>query len=274
MHREIEKKYGDSLQFGNELRENVQQEGSYYERDISDLPSSQSPSHTRMRMSGSPAMKRMVPSVGSGVGDDVVAVPATVGPLVPVLATVGAVVVAVTVGDVVLAASLGAEVGSTVVAASLGADVGSTVVAAALGAEVAASVPSEGSKTGAQCILSLPLTSKLKHPDAEAVTHRCPSAQSEVSSHWPHVGTDPPLAGMMTVGEEVVPATVGAAVGSITSASVGATVVVAAVGAGVTVGASVTGTVGASVGPGTQYVSAMPLTSKLKHPDSVALTHS
>ena len=237
---------------------------------ISDLPSSQSPSQTRMRMSGSPPTNRMVPTVGSGV----VAVPATVGPLVPVPATVGAVVVAVTVGDVVLAASLGAEVGSTVVAASLGADVGSTVVAAALGAEVAASVPSEGSKTGAQCILSLPLTSKLKHPDAEAVTHRCPSAQSEVSSHWPHVGTDPPLAGMMTVGEEVVPATVGAAVGSITSASVGARVVVAAVGAGVTVGASVTGTVGASVGPGTQYVSAMPLTSKLKHPDSVALTHS
>lgn len=60
----------------------------------------------------------MVPSVGSGVGDGVVPVPATVGPLVPVMATVGAVVVVAVVGDEVLAASLGAEVGSTLTHAS------------------------------------------------------------------------------------------------------------------------------------------------------------
>ena len=200
-------------------------------------------------------MYRMVPSVGSGV------VPAAVGPvvLVEVTVLVGAVVVAAAVGAVVLAASLGDDVGMTVVAASLGADVGPAVVEATLGAAVEAPVPFEALKTAAQYMSVLSLTSKLKQPEAEAMTQRWPSEQSAVSSHWPHVPTP---GAMMTVGAEVlVAATVGAPVA-------------ATVGAGVTVGASVGATVGAAVGPRTQYRLLSADASKLKHPDSVALTHS
>ena len=192
----------------------------------------------------------MVPTVEAGVGDGVMIVVVavvTVGPFVVV-------VVALVVGAVVIAAAVGAVV--------IPAEVGAVVVdSVAFTVAVAAPSASAGLTTGAQYISVHLLTSKLKHPDSEAVTHRWSGRQSSVCWHWLQVGMP---AGMTAVGA-VVAVAVGAAVAA-AGAAVGAEVATAAVGGGLTVGAA--------VGPGLQYVSALSLTSKLKHPDSSALTHS
>ena len=169
---------------------------------LSNVPSSQSPSHTRSMMSGSPSMKRMEPTVatvGAAVGDGMIVVvavvAATVGTFVleVVAAAVGAVVAATAVGAVVAAGmtTVGDEVvtavGATVAAVAA---VGAAVAAvAAVGALVRATATTVGPRVGViagasvtltmgaavgkglQYISPTPLTSKLKQFDAVAETH-------------------------------------------------------------------------------------------------------